>query len=121
MQVTEINGPRFELALERLLGGHAFSLQGINFCLAPDGGLEVSVDSSWRVENVTEQRALKDLRRAESLFASLSTSSSAFADIARRHPRRFILIYEYGSGSIELARLVNETLVWAQGMVPAAG
>lgn len=116
MQVLEPHGPRFELALERLRNGDAFSFDGVSFWLGPDGYLEVSVGSSWRIENTTEQTALADLQRAMHLVNDLVAKSSSFATVAKSHSQRFILIHDDGMGSVELCRLVNGKIVWAKGM-----
>jgi hypothetical protein len=113
MQVLEPPGPRFELALERLRDGDAFSFDGVWFWLAPDGYLEVSVESSWRIEHITEQTALADLERAMSLVNDLLAKSSSFSAVAKAHPQRFILIHDYGTGSVAVCRLVDGKIVWA--------
>ena len=116
MQVLEPQGPRFELALERLRDGDAFSFDGVSFWLAQDGCLEVSVVSSWRIENTTEQTALVDVKRAMKLVGDLVAKSSSFAAIAKAHPQRFTLIHDYGTGSVELCRLVDGAIIWAKGI-----
>lgn len=121
MQVFEPHGPRFELALERLREGEAFSFEGVSFCLAPDGHLEVSVESTWSIENTTEQTALRDLQRAMNLVNDLVARSPSFASIAKIHPQRFSLIHDYGTGSVELGRLLDEKIVWAKGMPFSTG
>jgi hypothetical protein len=68
MEISEPYGSRFELALDRLRDGHAFTFRGVGFWLAPDGSLEVRVPSSWRMENTTEQTALNDLENAKYLM-----------------------------------------------------
>lgn len=121
MQVLEPHGPRFELALDRLRDGNAFSFDGVSFWLALDGYLEVSVESSWRIENTTEQTALADLQRAVNLVNDLVAKSSPFAAVTKAYPQRFILINDYGMGSVELCRLVNGKIVWAKGMPFSTG
>jgi|SRR5687767_273444 len=116
MRVTEPHGQLFELALERLRDGDSFNLEGVSFWLAPDGNLEVSVESSRRIENTTEQTALADLQRAMKLVVDLASTSPSFASLARAHPQRFSLIHDYGTGSVELGRLEDGELRWARGM-----
>lgn len=116
MQVHELYGSRFQLALDLLQAGDAFSYQDVSFWLAPDGCLEVSVRTSWRIENTTTRTAMDDLERAKNLVNDLVAKSPTFATIAKAHPQRFILIHDYGTGSVELCRLLNGTLTWAKGM-----
>ena len=116
MEVTEPHGSRFEVALERLRDGHAFTFRGVGFWLAPDGSLEVRAQSSWRIENTTEQTALSDLENAKNLLAALIKGSSSFASLVMGRAHRFVLIDDYGMGAVELCRLVDGALIWAKGM-----
>ena len=119
MEISEPHGSRFELALERLQDGHAFTFRGVGFWLAPDGSLEVRAPSSWRIENITEQTALSDLERAKNLLDVLIEESSSFASLVNGLARRFVLIDDYGMGAVELCRLVNGALIWAKGVQPS--
>lgn len=116
MQVLEPRGSRFDLALERLRAGHAFSFRGAGFWLTPDGYLEVSLNSSWRIEDTTKQTALNDLKRAKDILTDLALESPSFAEIVKAYPQRFILINDYGTGSVELCHLEDGELRWAKGM-----
>ena len=119
LRITEPSGPRFDLALERLRNGHAFCFEDLTFWLAPDAHLEISINSSWMLDSVTEQRAVADLGRAKSVYRNLCAHNASFAALAQNMPTRFILAYDYGSGSVELARLVDGIVIWAKGFVPA--
>ncbi len=116
MEITEPHGSRFEVALERLRDGHAFTFRGVGFWLAPDGSLKVRVQSSWRLENATGQTALSDLDRAKNLLDALIKESPSFASLVKERARRFILIDDYGMGAVELCRSVDGELIWAKGM-----
>jgi hypothetical protein len=116
MQVFEPYGSRFEFALERFRAGRAFSYHGVQLWLAPDGYLGVGTESSWSIENTTEQTALADLQRAKKVVDSLIEESSPFAALVRDCPRQYILNHDYGTGSVELCHLVNGVLVWVKGM-----
>jgi len=116
MEITEPHGTRFELALERLRDGHAFSFRGVGFWLAPDGSLEMRVQSSWRIENTTEQTALSDLENARNLLDALIKESLSFGSLVKGRARHFVLIDDYGMGAVELCRLVDGSLIWAKGM-----
>jgi len=116
MEVTEVDDSRFDLALERFKEGNPFNFRGIVFSLALDGFLGISVQSSWRMENTTEETALEDFRIAKNLTDTLIKESLAFASQAKNRPRRFILIDDYGTGAVELCRLVENKIQWAKGM-----
>lgn len=115
---SETSGPRFDLAIERLRAGHTVAFQDMTLFIGPDGHLELSINSSWLPENVTLQRALLELRRAQAMYRYLCDSRAFAASFAGNTPQ-FILSYDYGTGSVELARLSDDRIVWAKGFVPA--
>lgn len=115
MEVSEPNTQRFEVALELLREGSSFTFDGVSFSIAPDGSLHVNVDSSWHIENITEQTALNDLERAKKVLAYLVRESSAFASMVEGRQQQFHFGYDAGKSGVELARLVDSKLVWAKG------
>lgn len=117
MQITELSGSRFDLALERMIEGYSFTFQDIGFCLSGDGMLDISVDSSWAFDNITTERAVADLKRAQSVYDILR-ASPAFARSVGNSVPQFILIYDTGNGAVELGRLVGQQIVWAKGFRP---
>lgn len=116
MQVFEPSGSRFDLALEDFRNGRAFTFRDVKMWLAPDGSLGASINSSWRIENTTEQTALTDLQIAKDTISDLAAKSSAFAALVMDRPQYFILTHDYGMGSVELCRLVDGKMGWANGM-----
>lgn len=116
LQVSEAEGARFELALERLRQGHAFSFNDVSFSLVGDS-LYISVVTTWLAENLTEERAIDDLTHGRNVYETLQSESSTFAAEVRDYSPTFILIGADGMGSVELARLVNQRVVWAKGIV----
>jgi hypothetical protein len=119
MDILEPHGRRFEVALELLQEGtSSFTFDGVTFSLSDDGLLVVAIQSSyWPLENITEQTALSDLRRAGSVAEYLAGENSLFKAIYESHQHLFILVEYYGrGGEMELARLVNGKVVWASGI-----
>ena len=115
MEVSEPNTQRFEIALERLSEGESFTFDGVSFWMPPDGSLQVSVDTSWRIENTTEQTALVDLERAKNVLTHLAHESAAFKKLIEGRRQDFSLGYDAGKSGVELARLIDGKLVWAKG------
>jgi hypothetical protein len=115
MEVLEPNTQRFDVALELLREGKTFTFDGVSFRIAADGSLQVSVQTSWRIENTTEQTALSDLERAKKVLAHLTLESVAFKRIIEGRRQCFSLGYDCGKSGVELARLVDGKLVWAKG------
>jgi hypothetical protein len=112
MEILEPHGRRFEVALELLQKGTSFTFDGVRFSLAPDGLLVVAIQSSyWPIRS--EQAALNDLRRARSVADYLAMENPTFDALYRKH-HLFILINYYGrGGEMEVARLLDEKVVWA--------
>ena len=119
LEIVDTGGTRFELAMERLQAGHAIRFRDVTFFVGTDSHLEISINSSCAPENVTEQTALEELARAQNTYRSLCADSVAFETAFGRRTPRFILSYDYGTGSVELARLIDRTVVWAKGFAPA--
>jgi hypothetical protein len=115
MEIHEPRGSRFALALERLQEGFAFTFRSVGFWIAPDGAIEVRAQTSWFLENITEQTALNDLQKAEDLLNLLEAESSEFASLTQGRLRRYVLVDDYGMGGVELCRLVDGLLVWSKG------
>ncbi|MGI8654933.1 MAG: hypothetical protein ACR2LC_06915 [Pyrinomonadaceae bacterium] len=115
MEVSEPNTQRFDVALELLREGSSFTFDGVSFWIAPDGLLHVNVDSSWRIENITEQTALNDLERAKDVFAYLVRKSPSFARIVEGCHQQYHFGYDAGKSGVELARLVDGKLDWVKG------
>jgi len=116
MEVTELHGSRFELALELFKENQPFTFRGVGFGLSPGGTLEIRVQSSWRIENTTAPTALDDLERAKILLEALIEESASFASIVKGRDRRLVLVDDYGMGAVELCRLIDGSLIWAKGM-----
>lgn len=115
MEILEPRGRRFEVALELLEEGASFTFDGVRFSLSPDGLLVVAIQSSYRpINDRGHQTALSDLRRARSVADYLAGENPLFNAIYRKHQRLFILLNYYGhGGETEVARLVNDEVVWA--------
>jgi hypothetical protein len=120
LEVYELDGPRFALALERFQGGDAFSFQGVGFSINVRGGLECEVASSWQPENVTEATAESDLTRSEMVLAQLLRSSPAFAAAIAGRTVTHVLVDDYDIGTVELCRKTPEGTAWAPGF-PTGG
>ena len=115
MNVSELNTPRFNIALELMHEGKPLTFEGINFWIDPTGVLRVDVNSSWEIAKITDQTALNDLERANNVLAYLNRESSEFAQLAKAYSPTFYLCSDYGTGVVELARIVDGKLVWAKG------
>ena len=117
LQIFEAEGPRWQLALDRLVDGFPFEFRGVTFGWSPHrgGSLEILVRSTKDTAHVTAQSALADLDAGRQVFNELESGSGKFAELASAHPLSFALIHDYGTGSVEICRLAGNELVWAKG------
>jgi hypothetical protein len=115
MNLTDLAGARFQLAIDRFAAGHSFTYLGIGFRLDLDGSLECEVPSSWSIENVTEATADADLSRAEQVLAEL-IGQPAFSTVTSGRPVRMVLIGDYGNGAVTLCTRAGSAFAWTPGL-----
>ncbi len=122
-RVNDTKGARFALAVERLIQGHPFDFRNLTVgCCSVylRGGLDVLVRSSKPTGEVTEGSANSDLQKGRELFGELVAESPTLSALVTKRPAEFALIYDYGTGAVELCRQVGEELVWAEGIFRTA-
>lgn len=101
------------MALDRFEAGDSFEFWGIGFQLDGEGGLRCVVESSWRLQNLTEERAHMDLAEAEAALRALPGSSERFAGLVSGRSVRIELVEDYGQGAILLCRRADGVPSWA--------
>ena len=119
LHVLNTEGPRFELALERLVEGYAFDYRNVTFGFSSSRHgsiLEILVRTSLPIQAVTRETALEDLQFGEYALKELTSKSMKFAKLVKDYDLRFVLIHDYQTGVVELCRLIDEELIWAKGM-----
>lgn len=114
IRVDEPSGQRFEIALDQFAAGEFFVFRGCGLCRR-QGFIEVRVPSSWEVERTNESRARQDLQLAERNIRRLQELSPRFSEIVGSLPVRFILVYDYGMGGLELCELEDGEFTWRPG------
>lgn len=118
--IHEPSGPRLDLAIERLKEGFPFEYLGTNFNLSNSRlgrELTVHVYSSKATGEVTKASAWADLERGSIALADLLANAAFYEAVANARVNK-LLIYDYGTGSVELARIVGEEIKWAKGVEP---
>lgn len=118
LNVSQLLGSRFELALQLFQQGQSITCDGVVLRLLPDA-LQVCAVSSWQMQNVTEQTAWQDIRAAQHCVEKLIHRNSDFAILIEGKPKRYLLIEDYGMGSVELWRVANGSLVWSKRLPKA--
>ncbi len=104
MDVEDINTQRFEVALDLFENGKLLRFNRIGFLISGERDLDVQVESTWQIENVTSKTADSDRKRAETTLEYLVTNSERFAKLISGRQRNLSLIYFDGRDSIELGR-----------------
>ena len=105
---------RFDVAVELLREGGSFTFDGVGLSLTPEGLLVAAVESSYSIENTSEQTALIDLRRARTVADYLAAKNSMFRAIYEQHQHVIMLVNYFGhGGETEVARFVDGNVVWA--------
>ena len=115
LSVTEFSGKRFDLALDFLQSGRGFVVSEIKVSLE-EGTLRAYVPSSWQSEKVTKATAMEDLSRGRALLTSLRDMSQRFNEIADATKSEVWLIDDYGTGWVKICEMVNEEIVWEEGL-----
>jgi hypothetical protein len=117
VRTDEIEGPRFDLTLDQLRAGRAVVIQGIGYKLDSDATLEVAAFSDWAPENLNQLMARSKIVHAQLVFERLHDTSAGFRRaLAERRSTRFILVWEYGKGLIQIAEVRGDTFAWAPGV-----
>ncbi len=113
MKAFEVNDQRFDAALELFCDGSSLQYEQLNIFLDRSNCLlEGRVVTRWQLANLTDQTAYVEIEIGKELFQWLTSKSTRFADIVAEIPRRFSLIYDYSTGSVEICHLDNEKIVW---------
>jgi hypothetical protein len=114
--VEAVSGARFDVALERFLGGQAFEFREVSFAMTPSGTVVVGVDTSWPLANVTADTATADFEFGRRALHELVASAASFASAVEGRPIRYELIADYGNGSVLLCTLEGGRLTWSAGL-----
>jgi hypothetical protein len=116
IDITDATPDRMRAAVELFLEGvDAIELGRVCIAIRRDGQVEVSVQSEWLPENVTEQTARADLSHAQQVFDYVADFSPEFRRRVASLPRRYCVIEDYGMGSVALCYLEGDRLVWSPG------
>ena len=111
MEITETSGARFELLVERLRTGDALTRGNLTLRLV---GTELQCDvvTLMQPESATEPRVRDQLERGRSELDALLREAPALAAAAGRRPVRYVLVYDYGMGTIAIAEERDDGFRW---------
>ena len=111
---TEELRNRVRAALRLLSDGQAFKVGDLTFAFKDTTHFLVS---GWtnnnRLENVTRQSALTELKEIKSLFLKMVDSSSELSDFIKDKEIEYCLSYDdYGKGGIGICREKFGQIIW---------
>jgi hypothetical protein len=115
MEDYQLNQKRLDVHIDRLRAGAEIRFGTLGFYLSPQGLLEIRKNSSWRIENITAQTASADFREAMQEADDLLSRFSALSEIAASSTCQYVLVHDYGSGVVEICRLMADQIHWAKG------
>ena len=110
--ISELSGARFDVAMDLFREGKSICFDEVQMQLTKDDALQISVESPWNTENISESRALADLNRGISVVDALTSVPPAFADSVRGKSRRVQLIDDNGTGAVRLCELTDGRVQW---------
>ncbi len=122
VQVDSVDGPRWELALDRLRAGHTLIYKSVGLTRAETsarpgrgaGRLKVLIQSSWLPRNATRTRALEDLEIGRTVFEELKAASPEIRDLSQELGVAYELIDDYGMGATLIALMADDEIDWNQ-------
>jgi hypothetical protein len=112
MQITNLLGERFNLALDRFQKGDHLVFENASYVLKNSDSILCKYQSSWIPENVDSEKAEKDFKSAKQTFDFLKKESKKFGELVDNRDLEIILIDDYGMGVIELANFRNGEFDW---------
>jgi hypothetical protein len=118
LHISQLSGPRFQLALELLREGRPFIYSAVTFCFTSNDELECAAHTSWGFDSPTEETARNDLVRAKTLVHQMLDKIPDFAELIGNRKIRFCLIVDYSTGIGTLCRLDGDDIQWAAGIQP---
>jgi hypothetical protein len=108
-----LDGPtdsRLDFALALLREGQAVGYRGVALQLR-QGSLDCCCEATWRRDALTRERALSDFVAMRERVEELRATSAAFASVVDGAALSLSLVEDYGTGVVELCRLVDGDVV----------
>ena len=112
MDVTDASPQRLAVAIERFLAGDTIENHGVTFSRYGGRSLTVNCFSDWAPERSTPEHAKEKIARAKSVLEALKTQAVSFQASASVLPHEYWFCYNYGQGSIALAKEVDGHFEW---------
>lgn len=105
MQITILEGERFDLTLDRFQNGDHIIFDKASFVLINEDIVQCNYQSTWKPENIDKKKAKDDFTTAMEIFNLLKEKSEKFNELVKNRDLEISLIDNYGMGAIELASM----------------
>jgi hypothetical protein len=112
MDITTTSEVRFALGIERFLARESLAYRGVVFYKDAEHALQISSYSDWTPERCTEAQARDKIEVAKSVLLDLAARSPQFNAIATRLRHEHYFCYDYGNGSLALAKESGGKFEW---------
>lgn len=113
MEIYELEGKRFEIALQLLQEGEYILYENIGIKLIDNKQVNFIIPSScWQLENITKNNALDDLENAKTKIKNMLSNSKELSDLLSNKEFVYLLNYDTGKAGIEICEERNEKIKW---------
>lgn len=114
LRIDEPTGPRWALALERLVALDPVVVRGASLSLDEPGVIRVEVASAWSdPKRITAAVARAELARAKQTVDDILMGDAAFRAVVRNREPRYELVNDYETGRVLVCTLSDGHLSWA--------
>ena len=115
MNIDEPAGPRFEAALDLFAEGEPLVFNQVAFELR-EGVLRCEALSTWQPAATSAALVKRDHARAVETFEHLREVNPRFRELTTGRDLTWHVIDDYGKGSVEIAQIIGDKVVWVRGM-----
>ena len=112
MDINNTTPSRFELGIQIFLEGKPISFNDVRFWKEDGKSIHIDSYSEWDIENSTREMAKEKITRSKAVLADLSGKSPEFERVIRTLPHQYYFCFDYGNGSVALAKEVNGEFTW---------
>lgn len=118
--MLEANDYRYDAVMEHLQSGRPVWYDGLGFSLRPENEFALVIVASVPVHALDEERVVRDVARAKSMFEKLTRTSPELAGIASGKALRISVMSDDSEHAFEVCRIINDRIEWkVSGRKPA--
>ena len=115
MDVTDGSDEHFQLGVDRFFSGDPLAYHSVALRLDRGQLLQVDCYSDWEPERSSERHAKEKIERAKAVVAELIGRSRALRLAVENVSHEYYFCYDYGKGTITLAKETDGQFRWLHG------